>query len=82
MIEVKRVKAIPGCYGERVYVNKNDHEVYDFFRLITLWANNYYFDADGKLIYILEFPLGMSLDDKYPAIELALQRMNVKIVDI
>jgi len=68
-------------YGERYDVNDKDKEVFDFFDKISLWHQNAKTEKDGSTTVTFEFPLGETLENNKP-IRLALERMNVEIVDI
>lgn len=79
-IRLTRYKAIPG-YGERVWVNNKDKEIYTFFDLISIWTDDSRWEDDDSISTLFELPVGFSFDSCDRAMRLALDRLNIIFVD-
>lgn len=58
---IKRIPAIEGIYGERIVINSKSKDLYSFFKLISAWSVNSWFEEDSSHTTTWELPIGVSV---------------------
>ena len=75
-VKVQVIPGITGTYGERVLVNNKDSEVYNFFKLASIWTSTGAVESDGTIMTMFELPMKVSCFDDF--LSMILRRLNVE----
>ena len=77
-VKVQVIPGIVGTYGERVLVKNNDREVYNFFKLVSIWTSSSTLNPDGTVTTLFELPMKVSCFDDF--LSMILRRLNAEVV--
>lgn len=80
MAYIVRIPEINGVYGERLVVNRDDQDICNFIRCISIWVCDYFKGSDGRRKVMYELPIGKTIYDN-GLVEYAIKKLNIDVVE-